>query len=186
MTRKKIKECATQLFFDKGFAATSMRELAKAVGIEAASIYSHFKNKQELLAAICIPLMKEMNSKMGQLAEMKRNPIAQLEEFISYYIDININNWYELHILQQDWKYLEDEQLEALKAERALMEDTLTGILEKGMEGGQFYQTDPSMVAAILLSTFRWRYKSPKKLQKARAKYISDIKHLLLQGIVLK
>ncbi len=186
MTRKKIKENAIRLFFEKGYASTSMRELATAVGIEAASIYSHYKSKQEILAEICLPLAREMNSKLSQLAEMKRNPIAQIKEFIMYYVDMNIDFWYEIQVMQQDWKYLDDAHIEVLKAERNQMENTLTGILKKGMEGGQFYQTDPEMVASMLLSAFRWRFKSPKKLQKARDKYSSDIMHLLLEGIVSK
>ncbi len=48
-TREKIFEASLDLFAQKGFDAVSMREIAEAVGIKKASLYSHFSSKDELL-----------------------------------------------------------------------------------------------------------------------------------------
>ena len=42
---------AATMFKDKGFAASSMRDLAETVGIEAASLYNHIKSKSEILVS---------------------------------------------------------------------------------------------------------------------------------------
>lgn len=53
-TKDKIIEAAIDLFAEKGFDATSMREISEVVGIKKASMYSHFKGKDEILEKIII------------------------------------------------------------------------------------------------------------------------------------
>jgi AcrR family transcriptional regulator len=48
-TKEKIFEASLDLFAQKGFDAVSMREISEAVGIQKASLYSHFSSKDELL-----------------------------------------------------------------------------------------------------------------------------------------
>lgn len=51
-TKERIFEVALELFAQKGFDAVSMREIAEAVGIKKASLYSHFSGKDDLLEKI--------------------------------------------------------------------------------------------------------------------------------------
>lgn len=51
-TRDKILSCALDLFAQNGFSATSIRQIAKAVGIRESSIYNHFSSKDEILASV--------------------------------------------------------------------------------------------------------------------------------------
>ena len=47
------------MFREKGYAGTSMRDLANAVGIEAASLYNHIKSKEDLLLQICVAVAQD-------------------------------------------------------------------------------------------------------------------------------
>lgn len=51
-SRTRILDRAAQLILDKGFAATSMRDIASSVGVKAASLYHHFASKDEIFTAI--------------------------------------------------------------------------------------------------------------------------------------
>ena len=51
-TKQEILEASLDLFSVKGFEATSISQIANAVGIRKASLYSHFENKQAILDAL--------------------------------------------------------------------------------------------------------------------------------------
>lgn len=51
-TKQEILEASLDLFSKQGFEATSISQIANAVGIRKASLYSHFENKQAILDAI--------------------------------------------------------------------------------------------------------------------------------------
>lgn len=50
--REKIASSASVLFMDKGIAATSMDDIEKAAGYSKATLYVHFKNKEEIVVSL--------------------------------------------------------------------------------------------------------------------------------------
>ena len=57
-TREEILEAALDLFAVNGYEATSISQLADAVGISKASLYSHFANKQDILDTVVETVLK--------------------------------------------------------------------------------------------------------------------------------
>lgn len=55
-TKVRVKQTAQKLFRERGYAAVGMRELAKEVGIQAPSLYNHYKSKDDLLREICFDM----------------------------------------------------------------------------------------------------------------------------------
>nr|WP_305182504.1 TetR/AcrR family transcriptional regulator [uncultured Schaedlerella sp.] len=58
--RKKIASAASVLFMDKGIAATSMDDIARAAGYSKATLYVYFKNKEELVGILVLDSMKKL------------------------------------------------------------------------------------------------------------------------------
>ncbi|MFW9834500.1 MAG: TetR/AcrR family transcriptional regulator [Candidatus Thorarchaeota archaeon] len=74
-TEKQILESAYQLFVEKGFAGSSMRDIAEHAGIKAASIYNHYKNKDQIFEAVFIEkhpmfrILEVLDNAKGDTAE---------------------------------------------------------------------------------------------------------------------
>src|SRR5215470_16876440 len=51
-TERRIIDAATEMFYERGYHGTTMREIAAGVGIKAGSLYNHFPSKQDILVRI--------------------------------------------------------------------------------------------------------------------------------------
>ncbi|NLI90986.1 MAG: TetR/AcrR family transcriptional regulator [Peptococcaceae bacterium] len=74
-TKSRIFHAAVDLFLNKGFYETSVRELAKASGIQVASLYNHYPGKEAILADILHYFKKNVEEAMI--------PDEKMEEFVS-------------------------------------------------------------------------------------------------------
>jgi AcrR family transcriptional regulator len=59
-TRLRILAVSVELFSDRGYAGTSVRDIAEAMGMTKASLYYHFRSKEEILEAVTEPIRSEM------------------------------------------------------------------------------------------------------------------------------
>ncbi|MDA2811252.1 helix-turn-helix domain containing protein [Nocardiopsis sp. RSe5-2] len=68
-TRAEIRETALELFAEKGYTATSLREIAEGLGITKAALYYHFRSKQDLLADMIRPMIDDGERTVRELEE---------------------------------------------------------------------------------------------------------------------
>ncbi len=64
-TKKMILEVAEKLFSEKGYDGASVGDIAKGVGINKASIYYHFKSKEEILTSLFARIIQDMTTLLG-------------------------------------------------------------------------------------------------------------------------
>ena len=91
-TKKRIIIESLKLFASKGYDGVSMREIAAAVGIKGASIYNHFKGKEDIFLGI----FEEMTNRYDDMATMLQMPEGQEEEVAEYYIKADENKLLEV------------------------------------------------------------------------------------------
>lgn len=85
-TKEKIVYESLKLFSQKGYTGVSMREIASAVGIKGASIYNHFKGKQDIFQAI----FSEMTKLYEQASTAMNVPADDGAQTAQMYVDMNI------------------------------------------------------------------------------------------------
>ena len=75
-TRARICEAANQLFFERGFPLVTMEQIAAAADIQRSTLYLHFREKDEILAAIAEDYTAKVRAVVAQLP----GPVPSLEE----------------------------------------------------------------------------------------------------------
>lgn len=105
-TKEKIFEAAIDLFAQKGFDATSMREISEVVGIKKASMYSHYKSKDEILEKIVEYPMFRTTQVGPQDVKTEELVLSMgLEEFMAFGSDL-IVSWMEDPYMEKIWRII--------------------------------------------------------------------------------
>jgi hypothetical protein len=105
-TKERIFGSAIELFAQKGFDATSMREIAEAVGIKKASMYSHFKSKDEILEKIIEYPMARIGMVGPQNVETEELIVSMgLEKFMTLSSSV-FTEWMKDPFMEKIWRII--------------------------------------------------------------------------------
>jgi len=154
--KDQIETVATALFKERGFAATSMRDLANEVGIEAASIYSHVRSKEELLQSICFKMAQDFFEVLEKLDSKELSFGQRLREIITAHVLIITRNVAASVVFQQEWRHLSEPYLSHFLELREQYEQRIRDIISEGAEKGEFVTSDARFVTRTLLSSLNW------------------------------
>ena len=156
--KAQIRRHATALFQDRGFAATSMRDLAAALGVEAASLYSHIGSKQELLHEICFRLADQFFAAFDAAETGAVSPETALQAFIQGHVRVLTTESAASQVFLAEWRHLAEPALTEFAARREAYEKRLRALLRRGADAGAFHlpANDEQFAALWLLSGLNW------------------------------
>ncbi len=185
-TRKEeIIHIASQLFKERGYSAVSMRDIAKELGIKAASLYNHIDGKQELLSVLVMGLAREFTRGMEQVRSGKSSPLQQIEQLIELHIEITVHQSQALAALNNDWMHLEEPDRKEFVRMRESYEENFRDIIKQGIEKGEIQSRHPEVILFSILSTLRTLYLWYQKRGKLDVNVLKrDMTAVLLKGIV--
>src|SRR5258708_3909374 len=86
--KETISKKASKLFKEKGFSATSMREIAEAIGVEAPSLYNHIISKKEILQEICFQVASLFTANITNVELSDQPVLKKLELIIRFHIQM--------------------------------------------------------------------------------------------------
>jgi TetR/AcrR family transcriptional regulator, cholesterol catabolism regulator len=142
---------ASAMFREKGFAATSMRDLAEAVGIEAASLYNHIRSKNEILEAICFDVANIFNTNIETIEAGNQKSIARIEQLLRFHIRQMIENYEEVYVSDREWKHLEEPYLSNFQTQRRSYRKKFAAIIEEGIARNEIRKIDAPTAVLIIL-----------------------------------
>ncbi|MEO0066207.1 MAG: hypothetical protein RI983_1533 [Bacteroidota bacterium] len=142
---------AATLFREKGFKAASMRDLAEAVGVEAASLYNHIKSKTELLHELCFGVANRFMHHMDQVEAKKTSSISKVEELVRFHINEMINHYEEVYVSDREWKHLSDPYLSNFQNQRRMYRKRFAAIIETGIRNKEIKAIDAPTAVLIIL-----------------------------------
>ncbi len=155
-TRKElITRKAAALFRKKGYSSTSMRELAENMGVEAPSLYNHIGSKSELLNEICFSIAGEYQTHLENVLSSKNKMVVKLREIIHFHINLMIDNYDAVFVLNHEWKQLKDPFLTEFINQRKNYETKLIQLIEEGIQKKEFKKINPYVTVLTILSAVR-------------------------------
>ena len=181
--QEEIIRVAAKLFKEKGYSAVTMRDLAKAMGIKAASLYNHIDSKQEILNTIIISLAEEFTNGMKLIQASNSNGIEKLKQIIDLHVRISSQNTYGMASLNNDWMHLE-EKLEYYLKLRNDYEDDFRSILKNSISSGEIININIEVMLFSVLTTLRSLYIwLPKKEDLNLEELSNSLNQILIKGI---
>jgi TetR/AcrR family transcriptional regulator, cholesterol catabolism regulator len=186
-TRKdEIIKTAAKLFKKKGYSAVTMRDIAKTMGIKAASLYNHIQSKQDILKSIIIFIAEEFTTGMELIKASNTNSLEKLHQMVVLHVNITSRNTYQMAALNNDWMHLED-QLDYYLLLRQNYEDDFINIIKSGINAKEIVNSNPEIIMFSILSTLRSLYLwIPKKEDLDQNELANNLSNVLIKGIVVK
>ena len=136
----------------------TMRDLASAVGMEAASLYNHIKSKEDILKEICFSLGETYSQNMSQVISSNSPLIEKLEALITLHIKINFQSSSLASVLNDEWRHLNEEDKKHFLDQRHQYEDNFIHVIKEGIEVGVIRNLEPRIVLYTILSSMRWLF----------------------------
>jgi len=172
---------AAKLFREKGFSATSMRDLAENVGVEAASLYNHISSKAEILQEICF---KTANNFTHHIEEVDATPnktaIEKLQAILRFHIRQMVDNYEEVYVTDREWKHLTDPYLSNMQGQRRAYRQRIASIIEEGINNGEIKKIDAPTAVLIMLHAVSGIESWHRSKQKIPAELLEDNMVLIL------
>lgn len=149
--RQRIYEAAIELFAEKGFHGTSVRDLAQVVGVEAASLYHHFPSKQDLLRTMFDHFMDNILVMIRAAGAGPGSPAERLAEVVRRHVLFHVARAREAFISHSELRSLTAENRKQVIAKRDRYERMLRELLEAGVREGVFEIADIPVTATAIL-----------------------------------
>lgn len=137
--RQRIFASALRLFSGRGFAATSLREVAEDAGVSKPMIYYYFRSKEELYGSIVQEILAEMASSIRNRVEPGAPPPERLIGFCRAYLDYFMQNEEVIALILREVFGLGDAMARFSETLGEQVRRPLDEILEAGMAVGQFH-----------------------------------------------
>lgn len=182
--KEQIKKVAQNLFREKGYPATSMRDLAKNVGIEPASLYSHIKSKEDILKEISFRIAQEFFNSIDEVRILNIPADEKLKLAIVGHIKVVRNHADASAVFLHEWRFLSEPFLTQFKTQRRTYEYHFKSILEEGIQRGVFKNINIKIILPSLLSALNWTYEWNRPASSIGPEEIGEeIYEMILNGI---
>lgn len=155
--RDEILDAAGQLFSRRGFHATSMRDLARAVNLQGGSLYAHISSKEELL----FELVNRAASEFIASAEAVPTSLPareRIRRLVRGHLEVVVHELPNATVFFHEWKFLSPDLQAKVRELRDRYEAHWRRAIEDGAKSGEFSPEDLRLATLFVLSALNWTY----------------------------
>ena len=150
--RLQIEDAASALFRERGYAATSVRDIAQALDMQGGSLYAHVASKEDVLWSIVSRAADRFHAAVAGLADDNVPAPAKLREMIRAHVRVVTSQQKDAAVFLHEWRFLSAERRDAVGRRRDQYEALFRRVIRDGIAAEAFNPVDPRMAAMALLS----------------------------------
>ncbi|WP_010142338.1 TetR/AcrR family transcriptional regulator [Oceanicola sp. S124] len=181
-----LLDVGARLFAEKGFEATSMRDISQAAGVSKALLYHHFKSKDDIYARIAFMATQHLNTFVeeripadGTAADKVR---AYMRAAATFFAE-HRTAW--MAASTAFWSDPDRHRMEIRVARRRQFEERLRDLIREGVDSGEFEEVDPAITGRLILSGINWMHRWWSPDGDKTAQQIADAyADIVLNGVI--
>jgi TetR/AcrR family transcriptional regulator, cholesterol catabolism regulator len=152
--RREIDEVASELFHANGYAATSVRDIARALDIQGASLYAHVASKEDVLWSIVDGAAAAFEAKADEAGAdtAASDPVERLAALVEAHVDVVTADPQRASVFVTEWRHLSGDRRETIARRRDAYERRFRAVIEDGRSVGVFRATDTALAATFILT----------------------------------
>ena len=189
--RQAIEDVASDLFRERGYAGTSIRDIARALLVQGASLYAHVESKEDVLWAIVDRAASRFeaaadDAERDAVSRRPGDPAEAVAALVRAHVQVLTADVDEASVFVHEWRALGEMRRAAILARRDAYEARFRRSIEEGIAVGAFAMTDPAIASTTLLTALNgvatW-YDPDGRLSPERiADHLVDLSLRMLEG----
>jgi AcrR family transcriptional regulator len=155
--RQAIEDAASSLFRERGYSGTSVRDIARAVDIQGASLYAHVTSKQEVLWSIVEHMAARFEAAADAVEEADPGALAFgrgvfLIALVRAHVGVLTDDIERASVFVNEWRALQGDRREEIVRRRDDYERRFASTIADGIHTGAFEAEDPGLAAKYILT----------------------------------
>ncbi len=156
--RTEVLATAERLFAERGFHATSVRDIAQALDIKAGSLYAHIQAKEELLWESVSAAADRFFSAVEPIVESDVVPIEKLRRVIAAHVRVVTDSAPSASVYTTQWRHLSEPRRSEFAARRDAYEQMFRSLVRDCIREGTLADVDEKFATMLILSSINWVY----------------------------
>ncbi|ASS76959.1 TetR family transcriptional regulator [Tumebacillus algifaecis] len=181
---EEIVLAAVKLFDKKGYHATSVQDIADAVGLQKGSLYHYISGKADLLLGVAQRAITEFNLRMERILASKESAQSKMKKALEMHLQLVTHDVQLSTVLLRESVALGENPQQVIQDATDQYLDLWTRLIEEGMAGGEFRPGNARMKALAVLGACNWVYRWYQEDGALTSEMVADIyADLFLDGI---
>jgi len=184
--RDQILRAAADLFRERGYQASTLDHIAARLGMSKASLYTHFRAKDEMLAAISRETIEAFTRDLSLVLASPLDPAEKLRRVVRQHVRFVIANRSFLTVFFGEEANLPPRFARSLAAQKDRYDKGVERIVVEGVRSGVFREVAPRLVVFAVLGMVNWVHKWYNPAGRWGAEEISAAFLSLIEGGLLR
>ena len=150
---------AAELFYEKGYHATTIEDVAREVGMLKGSLYYYIRSKEDLLYELLLGIIVKGVEHASKAIEGITDPTERLEKAVEAQIEHIIQNQTYVGLFLQEFDTLSGKKQKRIQEEMVKYQKIFVDAIEDGQKQGQFVESDALLLTDAVLGMTNWIYR---------------------------